>query len=82
MEFKDTLSLVEGNDTFLSALSTLLEAKADSIESDICDRIPEIDVVIDETVERVESLITKLPKGSGTVEDLNTFFREVMKNYD
>lgn len=79
MVFADTLSLVSDEKDFLEALELLLNAKAGSTEKDRCDRIPAIDAVIDASLQKIEALVTTLPKAPGGFEPLNEFFRQVVR---
>jgi uncharacterized protein len=79
MEFKDSLILFGDNKPFIKALDELMVKKANSTESDLCERIPEIDSVIDATLIKIENEIKELPKESCDLDIINKFYREVVK---
>lgn len=82
MEFKDSLELFKENKLFIDALNELMIIKEKSTESDTCKRIPEIDSVIDRTLDEIEQNIKELPKGSYNLDIINKFYSEIVRRND
>lgn len=83
MVFRDVLEIVKDESEFLSELNKLIAIKKDSTEKDICDRILEIDKVIDSTLIQIEAAADKLPKAeTGSIDELNSFFKKVIQYND